>query len=254
MLLVGTAAHALALGLSLLLHLGVAVPWVAWRHFTMELDSPGEDGTEPGQAGNDGGELVSLATPVQVSLYQEPRRSRPPTVKAAATDAAGPAASAGEGDAAAAAEVVEGAAPTGTVAPQKVLREGVQGKPPRGKKKPCEPIEEVVKIGEDRWRIERDLMDWYATHLRELEKQVGVSSHRGDDGKRDGARLYLPRCSVLRQGGLLNGDVIHTVNGRKVNTVAQGVATWLAVRNDKTIVVELSRKDGSPRTHTYKLK
>lgn len=253
MLLVGTAAHALALALSLLLHLGVAMPWVAWRHFSMELDSPGEEGTEPGQAGNDGGELVSLATPVQVSLYKEPRKSRPPAEKPPTTDQAGAGGvpSGGEGGPT---EAVESAAPTGAVAERRVLREGVQGKPPRGKKKPCEPIEEVVALGEDRWRIERDLMDWYATHLRELEKQVGVSSHRGDDGKRDGARLYLPRCSVLRQGGLLNGDVIHTVNGRKVNTVAQGVATWLAVRNNKTIVVELSRKDGTPRTHTYKLK
>lgn len=254
MLVVGTAAHALALGLSLLLHLGVALPWVAWQRFTAELDSPGEDGTEPGQAGNDGGELVSLATPVQVSLYKEPRKRRPAATTAPAAEGASAASSRGDASEGGAAGTPAADASTGEVVDPRVLREGVQGKPPRGKKKPCEPIEEVVKIGEDRWRIERDLMDWYATHLRELEKQVGVSSHRGEDGKRNGARLYLPRCSVLRQGGLLNGDVVHTVNGRKVNTVAQGVATWLAVRNDKTIVVELSRKDGTPRTHTYKLK
>ena len=140
------------------------------------------------------------------------------------------------------------------IAETRTLKEGQAGAPPRGKKKPCEKIEEVTALGDKRWRVERSLLDWYATHLRELERQVGVSSYRDEDGKRGGAKLYLPRCSVLRQGGMQNGDVVRTINGRKVNTIAQGVATWLAVRGQKTITVELTRRNGEELVHTYLMK
>lgn len=225
------------------------------------LDTPGDEGPEDAPLGNDGGELVSLSTPVQVSIYKAPSKPKAVAPVASAEPAASEppaAAGAGAGEAVVAetggAEGGPAGEATDYVAPTRTLREGVQGKPPRGKKKPCETIEEIVSLGDDKWRVERDLLDWYATHLRELEKQVAVSSHRGDDGKRDGARLYLPRCSLLKQGGFQNGDVVHTVNGRKLNTVAQGVAAYLAVRNDRSLTVELTRKDGTQRTQYYRLK
>jgi PDZ domain-containing secreted protein len=59
---------------------------------------------------------------------------------------------------------------------------------------------------------------------------------------------------VLRQGGLKNGDIVHTVNGEKVTNVPQAFAAYMKVRKADTIKVELTRKDGSQRTHIYKLK
>ncbi|MCB9780857.1 MAG: hypothetical protein H6742_19975 [Alphaproteobacteria bacterium] len=242
-----------ALVASVLLHLFAASPWLAWSEFTAELDTPGDEG--PGGPVGDGGAAMERpAGPVQVSVYREAKPQR--KASTAPRKSSGAAAQKGSGEegggdgAEAEVEADQGSAGSGPVA----VKEGTPGKPPRGRKKPCEPIDEIVQLGPDKWSIERDVLDWYAGHLKELQKQVGLSSHRGDDGKRDGARLYLPRCSVLRQGGMKNGDIVHRVNGRKVNTIAQGVTTWLAVRNDKTIKVEFTRRGGEELTYTYRIK
>ncbi len=238
--------NGISLVLSVLLHLGAAAPYMAWKELNRELDSPGDEGPEDAPVGNDGVELVSPPGPVQVSLYKEKAKPRPkPKQSAAAVAPAEPEPEPESGSQDEPPEVIE---------PGALEREGITGKPPRGQKKPCEQIEEIVQINDTTWRIERDLLDWYAGHLRQLEKEVGVASHRGPDGKRDGARLYLPRCSVLKQGGLRNRDVINRVNGKKVNTIPQGVATWLAVRNDRVLKVELTRKDGTQLVHKYRLK
>lgn len=59
---------------------------------------------------------------------------------------------------------------------------------------------------------------------------------------------------MLRQGGLRNGDVITSVNGRRVTSIPAAVATYLALRNDRVIKVEITGKNGKKRVHTYKLK
>lgn len=258
----GIGLHLLAWALSFALHVAGALPLVVYTRFAHLYDLAGEDGPEDDRpTGDEGGPLLPVAVPVQVSVYTERARASTPPAAAAPRPAPSTSKTAtGTADKAVEGEATEGGPAMANqrearLAETRTLKEGTsQGAPPRGKKKPCEQIEEIVKLDETTWRVERDLLDWYATHLRELEKQVGVSSYRDEDGKRGGARLYLPRCSVLRQGGMRNGDVVRTVNGRKVNTVAQGVATWLAVRGQKTVVVELTRKEGQDLVHTYHLK
>jgi len=229
-------------------HLAIAGLALGFQLVTLDLNGPGdEDGATDAPVGNDGGDagsevLQTPPVPVRVSVYT-PGAPKPeePTPKPTQTDPspappadAAPSPSQPEGDG-------------------KAAKEGVAGKAPRGTKDPCEPAPEIEKVGENRWRIQRSLLDWYAIHLRELEKQAGVAIHRSKDGKRDGARLYLPRCSILRQAGFRGGDVVHTVNGHKVTTIANGVKTYAKVRNDRTLKVELTRKNGKSFTLTYKL-
>jgi hypothetical protein len=260
LLATGLGLHLFAWLLSLLVHLAGALPLLSYTRFAHLYDLAGEEGEEPGPVGNDGAELASPAMPVNVSVYVEPKAKAPssPVAPAPAVAPSQP-----RSEATGSAPTAEGSGePTAQmanarearIAETRTLKEGQAGAPPRGKKKPCEKIEEITALGDKRWRVERSLLDWYATHLRELERQVGVSSYRDEDGKRSGAKLYLPRCSVLRQGGMQNGDIVRTINGRKVNTIAQGVATWLAVRGQKTITVELTRRNGEDLVHTYLMK
>ena len=243
------------LGASLVGHMLVAGVILGFGVVTLDLDGPGdENGATEGPVGNDGGDagsedvLQTPPVPVRISLYQPsapkpeqaeptpseptPTKARPESANEATSSTPQPAAPEGDGDA---------------------NKEGVAGKAPRGNKKPCEPVDEITKVGDHKWKVERSLLDWYAIHLRELEKQAGVGIHRGKDGKRDGARLYLPRCSVLRQAGFRGGDVVHAVNGHKVTTIANGVKTYAKVRNDRVLKVELTRKNGKSLTLTYKL-
>ncbi len=132
-------------------------------------------------------------------------------------------------------------------------RTGAPGHKPRGARKPCDPYEEITSLGPQRWQVERALIDWYATHLNELDTQVGVVTHKGADGKPDGARLFLPRCSVLRQVGMRHGDIVHSVNGRRVATLPDAVGAYLVLRTQQDITVEISRKNGDPATFRYHL-
>lgn len=232
-------------------HVLVAVLAVGLQVVTLDLDGPGaENGSEDGPVGNNGGEvggpeqLQTPPVPIRVSVYQPgapkaeetpeppPKHTAPPDASAEGTPTEAVPTEEGDGQA---------------------KKEGVAGKPPRGNKKPCEPVDEIQQVSATKWKVERSLIDWYAVHLRELEKQAGVAVHKGDDGKRDGARLYLPRCSVLRQAGFRGGDVVHSVNGHKVTSIANGVKTYAKVRNDRTLKVDITRKNGSQLTLTYKL-
>ena len=240
-------------GASLLGHLALAAVVFGFGAVTLDLDTPGDEhGATQGPVGNDGGNaggeaaLQTPPVPVRVSVYQpsapkpkepakQPKSKSQPTKQPPSET---PATTTSE-------PTPEG---SGTAS-----KEGVAGKAPRGNKKPCDPVEEITKVSEHKWKVERSILDWYAVHLRELEKQAGVGIHRGDNGKRDGARLYLPRCSVLRQAGFRGGDVIHTVNGHKVTTIANGVKTYAKVRGDRVLKVDLTRKNGKSLTLTYKL-
>jgi len=241
------------IGLSLFGHLAVAAIVIGLGAVTLDLDGPGDvNGATEGPVGNDGGEaggeeaLQTPPVPVRISVYQpsapKPEDTRPTPDKQPPK------------------ESTPSTAPTDTTATESTpegtgdaRKEGVAGKAPRGNKKPCEPVEEIVKVSATKWRVERGILDWYAVHLRELEKQAGVGVHRSEDGKRDGARLYLPRCSVLRQAGFRGGDVVHSVNGHKVTSIANGVKTYARVRNDRTLKVDITRKNGKSLTLTYKL-
>jgi len=129
-----------------------------------------------------------------------------------------------------------------------------QAKGPTSKtnKPPCPEVEEVVQLGPTSWSVEREFIDYYASHLAELMKLAGTYPHEDEAGKPDGFRLGLPRCSVLRRGGLKSGDVIHEVNGIRINTVLQAVAAWFDLRNDPHVTIKLSR-GGKRIQHHYQV-
>jgi len=246
----------ISLALSLLLHLSVLGPWLvfAWDELDV-LDDIGEDGPDDasmgdGDLGQGGAEQLPLETPsvpVEISMYvpPPPARSSTPAPKSTETVNEQPTGTTQqEGTDQGEATPVSSGSPDNS---------GVKGKPPRGKRKPCDPVEEITKLGERKWRVERSLIDYYAHHLKELDRQAATKTMRGEDGKAIGVRVYVPRCSILRKVGFRNGDIIHSVNGRKVATVPQAVASWLALRKKKDFEVELTRKDGREVTFRYRV-
>lgn len=247
-----------SLGVSVAMHLLVASPAILWMLFFAEpvIDLPGEEGVEDGPVGNDGGEVALGEVdpePMAVSLYVEPVEPTPtPTPTPEPAVGPGPAAAEPAAQRSPIEGTAEGDPNTTTISP--AAKAGVKGRRPRGNRKPCEPIEEIVAVSENRWRVERDVVDYYAAHLRELQRQVAVSTHQDASGKPDGIRIFLPRCSVLRQAGIKHGDIVHTVNGRRVATLTEGIAAYLILRSQENIEVELTRKNGEKRVHRYRLK
>jgi S1-C subfamily serine protease len=105
-------------------------------------------------------------------------------------------------------------------------------------------------VDEHSWSIQRDLIEFYATHIRELEKLGAVWTHRDATGAYDGFRVGLSRCSVLRQGGLRSGDIVHDVNGRHIHTVLQAVGAYLALRAEPHLQLHITRR-GKPLELSY---
>lgn len=239
--------------ISLGMHLGLLLPFILAGFLVLPTDLAGEEDGDDGPIGEGGTATVVTdeppveVAPVRVTLYEEtivkPTQATPaPTpnpVRQSDPAEAGPGEEAPEvtGD------------PTGG---EPIPARKPMGKQPRGSKKPCDLIEEIVKTGEGRWQVERAVIDYYATHLKELYRQGGVWPHTAANGTIDGMRLSLPRCSVVRQVGLRTGDVVHTINGRKVETLAQALATYFSLRNESVIEVRFARK-GESKLFIYTL-
>lgn len=268
--------HAVTLGLSVLLHLAVAGPTMVFAvaHYDDAVMSGERDGAAApvgdGALG-DGGtappvELLEPVVPVQVSMYDPPPaapvEASPSPTKAAPLSSEAPTGGSsstvssearGETDEERKARLLAEKQDELEAARGSREASGVEGKPPRGQRKPCDPLEEVTQLAPDRWRVERSIVDYYASHLKEFDQQAVTKTVRDERNKPMGIRVYLPRCSVLRSGGLKNGDIIRTVNGKKINTLPAAIRTWMAVRGKSQVEVDIVRKDGTEVVFTYQI-
>lgn len=137
--------------------------------------------------------------------------------------------------------------------PSRGARRANRGQPrERRERKPACPESEqrIARVAEAHWYIDRDLIEYYATNLVELQKLGSVWTHRDASGKLDGFKVGLARCSVLRQGGLRSGDVVHDINGRRIHTVLQAVGAYIALRAEPELRVRISRR-GEPLVLSY---
>ncbi|MBM4390366.1 MAG: hypothetical protein FJ090_04520 [Deltaproteobacteria bacterium] len=127
---------------------------------------------------------------------------------------------------------------------------------PSGKGKvdtcPANPDDGVENVAEGEWRVERGVVDYYAKHLKELTKLGSVRVNKTADGKADGFRVGLAKCSILREGGLRSGDVVKNVNGLVVHDLFSAVGAYLKLRREPIIELEVERK-GKRVTMRYEL-
>ncbi len=124
----------------------------------------------------------------------------------------------------------------------------------RSKGKCAEHVPHIEKLGERHFEVDRAFIESYAFNMKKLETLGAVGHHEGDDGKRDGFIVGRIRCGTpLHQGGLRNGDVVHSVNGKKVNNVLQAIGAYRKVKKADEVEIELTRRNGKRLTFTYEL-
>ena len=116
---------------------------------------------------------------------------------------------------------------------------------------PDQPM--ISRTDSGSFAVDRDLVRSYARSPKRINQLGWSRPHKDDGGSKDGMLIGGVRCgSDLHQAGIRSGDVIHTVNGRKVKSYAQALLVYTAVRNDEVIVVELTRR-GSRKTLRYRI-
>ena len=87
--------------------------------------------------------------------------------------------------------------------------------PPKKKTKKPPRFPEIVKVSEDHWEVEKELVDEWTDTLEKVNELGWVEWHRDANGKVDGARIYTSSRTPLYAAGIRNGDVIHAVNDRQ---------------------------------------
>lgn len=112
----------------------------------------------------------------------------------------------------------------------------------------------IVDRGGDSFAVERGLVDLYVNDLELAQKLASVAWHRDEEGKVDGFRIRRIRCgTVLDQAGFENGDVVHSVNGKKIRTVLGAIGAYRKLKRKEHLRVDLTRADGSARTLRFEI-
>jgi hypothetical protein len=126
---------------------------------------------------------------------------------------------------------------------------------PRKGRRTCQPapIPEIVHQGGTLWTVDRSLVKTYTSNLGKLDELGWSKQHDGPDGKPDGMLIGGVRCNNdLHRAGLRSGDVVHSVNGHAVKSIPSALFAYMAVKNDRTIRVLITR-DGKRQTLAYRL-
>jgi len=121
-------------------------------------------------------------------------------------------------------------------------------RPPRPstRQPPSELDEQIRKVDDTRFEIDRELVDKLLANPAQLRGVRPVPAPNGD-----GIRLYAVRpSSVAARLGLQNGDTLHTVNGFRIGTPDEALEAYSKLRNARAIEVQVTRR-GKPTTLRY---
>lgn len=119
---------------------------------------------------------------------------------------------------------------------------GGEGAPKKGKAEDDE--DGVTKDGPNKFIVEQALVDKIMANPEELYSQVRAVPHKGPGGEVDGYRLSgIRRRSVFNKLGIKNGDVIHTVNGKPLDSMANAMDAYQSLGAQRSFTFEVSRKN-----------
>jgi len=122
--------------------------------------------------------------------------------------------------------------------------EGEVSKPPtRSSRGKGDDDDEVEKLGENKYQVSREMLDRYMNDMDALSKMGRALLHRGPDGQFDGYRLSAIRRNTLADKlGIKNGDVIHSVNGKSLNSMSAAMEAYQSLTSENQFSFEVTRR------------
>lgn len=101
----------------------------------------------------------------------------------------------------------------------------------------------VSKSEDNKFTVERSLVEQALANPESLAGQVRVTPHKGTDGAVDGYRLSgIRRGSVFEKLGIKNGDIIHTVNGKALTSTSDAMNAYQSLQNESSFSFEITRR------------
>lgn len=117
-----------------------------------------------------------------------------------------------------------------------------------------EPSGYIESTGTNTYDVDKALIDTYVDDLDAASRLAWTAWHSGSDGEVDGFSVRRIRCgSPLHEAGFRNGDVVHSVNGREIQSIPDAMRAYRKVKRKDTLKVDLTRKDGSSRELRFDL-
>ena len=111
----------------------------------------------------------------------------------------------------------------------------------------------IKKVGKDKYRVPKELVDHYANNLKEAERLATTYWQLGKEGDVIGFRVRRIRCgNDLYQMGFRGGDVVIAVNDEPVATTPQIVKAYFNVRKKNRLTIKI-RRNRQERTLIYVL-
>lgn len=111
--------------------------------------------------------------------------------------------------------------------------------------------EAIASLGDGvHWEIDNEYLEQRLNDIPSLAREVGVEVYK-ENNVQQGYRLISARGSkLLRDLGLQPGDVLHEVNGVKLDTIQGGLSAYQRIRDADQIRVVISR-NGRRETRIY---
>lgn len=101
----------------------------------------------------------------------------------------------------------------------------------------------VEELSENTYAVDRELIDKYTNDIDALSSMARALPHKTRDGDIDGYRMSgIRRKSLAEQLGLKNGDVIHSVNGSPLTSIADAMNAYSSLQSDSAFAFEVTRR------------
>lgn len=111
----------------------------------------------------------------------------------------------------------------------------------------------VSRVDDTRFQVNRSAMEKELADPAALARQARIIPNY-KDGERSGLKLVgISPNSVYSQLGIRSGDVIHSVNGVRVNDQNKALEMLDALRREKQVNIEVERR-GQKQTYEYQIR
>jgi len=112
------------------------------------------------------------------------------------------------------------------------------------KTKSTKPEGEIVDGGKLKI-IDKSLIEHFASNLNEVNKNIGIRTIKGADGKIGFGISFIRRGSPFAKLGVRRGDIIKSVNGQKIDSynAAFGVYKNIANITNLSMVIERNKEE-----------
>lgn len=112
--------------------------------------------------------------------------------------------------------------------------------------------EAVKKVSDTEFVVQRGALNKQIDDPKALAEQGRIAPNF-KDGKRDGLKLVgLSPNSVYSQLGIQSGDVLQSLNGKKIDTTSQAMDLFEQFKSSGEVVVEIERR-GQKKRMQYKI-